>query len=297
MTRNKSIPLIKAICAIIYLNLSLFNSATAQPIEIVEPNGNSNSWLVSGHEIYVEISCTISRASFIPTKSCTKPHVVIKKKPTDSDISSGSLFKPDQNNYFNLVIGQISIGHKWMFDGNDDPLRKIPISDIGIGPQRSHELFTQMMSSPGTPLTFMTRSGTGAPIKIRNIILENFEARALEYVELTHHNFDQEQKTQRRNMFFALILIGSVAITTLWLFIILAKRGRTRLQKAKQQFEKNRVARIAEDEKIRTMVRSCVGNTGNSEIDTLQKQIKHALDAGDTETAEKLLSIINKINK
>lgn len=294
MSLNKLTPSFRAIFAIFFIIFCFFNPATAQPIERVAPDGYASSWLVSGHKIYVDMPCGVSRASFLPTKDCNQPYIVIERKIAGTDTSLDSVFKPDPYSYFNLVAGEISIGTKWMFDGNEDPLRKVPISDIAIGPQKSHELFTLLMSAPDTPLTIKTRSGTGAPIKIRKIILSDFETRSSELIGAIHRNYDQEQTTQRRNMFLGLCLIGGVLASVLWLLLSLVKRGRTRLQMAQQKFEMKRVARIAEDEAIREVVRGSVQKVDDSELDALRNQIRAALDVGDTETAERLLSILKK---
>lgn len=98
-------------------------------------------------------------------------------------------------------------------------------------------------------------------------------------------------------MFLGLCLIGGVLASVLWLLLFLVKRGRTRLQMAQQKFEMKRVARIAEDEAIREAVRAGVQKVDDSELDTLRNQIKAALDVGDTDTAERLLSILKKSSK
>jgi hypothetical protein len=297
MPLNKSTLFFRVICAIFLYHFLSFSPAIAQPIERVKQDGYSSSWLVSGYEIYVDMPCRISRTSLLPTKDCNQPYIVIKKKIAGTDTSLDSLFKPDPYSYFNLIAGEISIGTKSMFDGNDDPMKKVPISDIVIGPQESHELFALLMSAPDTPLTFKTRSGTGAPIKTRRIVLADFEARTSELIGAIHRNYDQEQTTQRRDMLLGLCLIGGVLVSVLWLFLFLLKRGQTRLQTAKQKFEMKRVARIAEDEAIREVVRGSVQKVDDSELDALRSQIKAALDVGDTETAERLLSILKKSRK
>lgn len=297
MPLNKLTLFFRVICAIFCIIFCLFNPAIAQPIERVKQDGYSSSWLVGGHEIYVEMPCRISRASLLPTKDCSSPYIVIKKKNTGTDDSLDSLFKSDPYSYFNLIAGEISIGTKSMFDGNDDPMKKVPISDIVIGPQKSHELFALLMSAPDTPLTFKTRAGTGAPIKIRKIVLADFETRTSELTGAVHQNYDREQATQRRNMFLGLCLIGGILASVLWLLLFLVKRVRTRLQTAQQKFEIKRVARIAEDEAIREVVRAGVQKVDDSELDTLRNQIKAALDVGDTDTAERLLNILKKSRK
>lgn len=298
MPLNKSTLFLRTVCAIFCITFGFFNPATAQPIERVKQDGDSGRWLVSGHEIYVAMPCSISRASLLPTKDCSGPYIVIEKKNTDTDTSLDPfLFKPDPYSYFNLIAGEISIGTKSEFDGNDDPMRKVPISDIVIGPQKSHDLFALLMSAPDTPLTFKTRTGMGGPIKIRKIVLADFETRTSELIGAIHRNYDQEQATQRRNMFLGLCLIGGVLASVLWLLLFLVKRGRTRLQTAHQKFEMKRVARIAEDEAIREVVRAGVQKVDDSEIETLRNQIKAALDVGDTATAERLLSILKKSSK
>ena len=294
MPLGKSTPFLRAICAIFCITFCFFTPATAQPIERVKPDSHSGSWLVSGHEIYVDMPCRVSRASLLPTKDCSQPYMVIEKKIAATDTSSDSILKPDPYSYFNLVAGGISIGTKSMFDGNDDPMKKVPISDIVIGPQKSHELFALLMSAPDTTLTFKTRSEMGAPIKMRKIVLADFQTRTSEVIGAIHRNYDQEQTTQRRDMLLGLCLVGGVLASVLWLFLFLVKRGRTLLQTAQQKFEMKRIALIAEDEVIREVVRGSVQKVDNSELDALRNQIKAALDVGDTETAERLLSILKK---
>lgn len=237
--------------------------------------------MVEGYEVYVMMPCGVARSP-LPTKNCQQPYIVINRTSTGL-------------NYFNLVAGKVSIGDTWMFDGNDDPMKKVPISAGMFGaPERSQELFDLLMSAPDTRITFKTRSGTGAPITIRTVVLADFVASASEEIQDTHRNFDRAQATERRDMLFATsLLIGTLALG-LWLVIYLFKRGRARLLVTKQKLEMKRVARIAEDEAIRESVRGSVQKADERELGALRSQIKVALDAGDTDAAETLLNILKK---
>ncbi len=252
---------------------------------------------MSGLEIYVDMSCQISRASLLPTKDCGQPYIVIEKKIPDSSNSFENLFKPNPYKYFNLLAGDISLGYKSMFESNYDPKKKVQVSDMMIGSQKSHELFIFLMSASDTPLTLKTRAGTDAPIKIQKIILTNFKKSTENFIEAIHRRYDQQQTAERQRIFFALCLSGGALASALWLLLFVVKRGRIQLQTTKQKFEMKRVARVAEDEAIREVVRISTKKIDDSELDMLRSQIKVALDADDTETAEKLLSILKKSSK
>lgn len=269
--------------------LLLLNSATAFSVERIKPDDYSGHWLLEGYEIFVVVPCGVSKYSLLPTKHCSEPYIVIEESKAGSD----TLLKPHTS--FNLVAGEISIGDKSRFDGNDDPMKKVHISDITIGPQRSYELFTLLMSAPNTTLIFKIRgSGNGSPITIRKVVLADFEASTSELIRAIHQRYDHEEADLRRSKLLGLCLIGGILAFALWLVLFLLKRGRTRLQVAKQEFAMKRVARIAEDEAIRVAVRKSVEVAEEEDIQALKDRIKVALDAGDTETATTLLGILKK---
>lgn len=270
--------------------LVFFSSATALCADRIKPDGHLGRWLVDGFEIYVEAPCHISTSSLIPTKACSQPYIEIKApKFEGSDALSRPLL------YFNLRAGGISLGNKWKFDGNDDPNRKIPIADAfsGLGPQRSSELFDLLRSAPDTPLTLKLREGNG-PITTRTVILDDFKATASELIRAVNQRFDQEQSNQQRSKIVGLSAIGGALVVALLLLLFLWKWGRAKVKTAKQSLETKRVIRVAEDEVVRELVRSSIQKVDESELDALRTQIKAALDDGDTETAEKLLSILKK---
>lgn len=273
--------------------LMLLCSATALSVEWIKPNGDSGGWLVEGYEIYVEVPCEVSTSSLLPTKQCSLPYAVIKPTKAEWD----TLLKPLPS--FNLVAGGISMGAKSEFDGNNDPMKQVRIGDAiaEAGPQKSHELFALLMSAPATPLKIKLRSSEdrdGSSIRIRTVVLADFKAKTSELIRSVNQRYDQEQAERRRNMLIGICLIGGILALALWLLLLLLKRGRIRLQVVKQGFEMKRVARIAEDEAIRELVRSSVQKADENQSDMLRSQIKAALDAGDTETAEKLLSILKR---
>lgn len=291
MRLNYSTSWLRTIITFFCAAIWFLSSATAKSFERVKPDDYSSRWLVGSYEIYVEMPCRIFRSPFLPTKKCSQPYIVIKQ----TTIGLDTYLKTSP--YLNLVAGEISIGNKRMFDANYDPLKKVPISDIVIWPEKSHELFTLLMSEPDTPLKFKTRLGQGTPINVRTVVLADFEASTSETIKAIHQQYNHQEATERRNMLLALSIIGSILAFALWLVLFLIKRGRTRLQIAKQKIEMKRVARIAEDEAIREVVRNSVQKVDESELDVLRSQIKAALDVGDTETAEILLSILKKNSK
>lgn len=291
MTLNGSTRLFRAICALFFTIFCLSISATAQSVEKIKSD-SSGHWVIDGHEIYIEMPCEISRSSLLPTKVCRQPYIVIARQRAvgDNTLLSSAL-------YFNLVAQKISIGDKWMFDGNDDPMRRISISDMAMGPQRSQELFALLASEPNTPLKFKTRSDQSTPIKARTVVLSDFETSSSEIIGAIHQRYDLEEESARRSMLFGLLFLGALLAFALWLARFLLKRGQIGLQIAKQKIEMKRVARIADDEAIRQTVRSSVQKVDDSELEVLRSQIKIALDSGDTETAEKLLNILKKSGK
>jgi len=86
----------------------------------------------------------------------------------------------------------------------------------------------------------------------------------------------------------------SVLALALWLIFYAIKWGSKRLHAAKQKSEAVRVSGIRKDEAITEVVGGCTSKIDDSELGALRNQVKAALDAGDMETAEKLLSILKK---
>lgn len=229
--KSQSAAFIRAVFSIFSLSFCLLGAASAQSVEKIKPN-EINRWVVDGYEIYVDIHCDISRTSLLPTKWCRHPFIVINKQAKNgTDIISSN-----SPAYFNLIAQKISLGDKWMFDGNDDPMRKVPISDMAIGPQRSEELFSLLMSEPNTRLKFLTRPTQGTAFKTRIIILSDFKQRTDDLIKAVNHRYDQEEATARRNMLIGLIVVAAFLAITLWLAIFLIKRGRKQLKVAKQLF-------------------------------------------------------------
>lgn len=287
-------PSFRTLCALSCATIMLLCSATALSVERIKPDDHSGGWLVEGYKIYVEVPCRVSTTSLLPTKQCTQPYIVIEQS-RNSEPNTFSESRP----FFNLVVGDISIGEKWKFDGSNDPMKQVRISDAisGTGPQKSHELFALLMSAPATPLKIKLRSredGDGSSIRIRTVVLADFETKTSELIRDVNQRYDHEESERRRNMLIGLSLIGGMLTVVLWLLFFLLRRGRIRLQVVKQGFEMKRVARIAEDEAIRELVRNSVQKADENQLDVLRSQIKAALDAGDTETAEKLLSVLKK---
>jgi len=270
----------------------MLGSVSAQSIEKIKPNENGR-WVVDGFEIYLDVSCDLSGSNFIPTKNCNPPNIFIGRQVTnekDSFLSSDIL-------YFKLTAKNIVLGDIWMFDGNDDPKKKVSLSDITFGTQRSGELFDLLMSEPNVKLKFMTRAGQGSAIKTSTIVLSDFEHHAEKIISEINYRYDQEEATGRRTMLIGIIVIIALLAMVLWLAIFLIGRARKQLKIVKENIEMRRVSRVAEDEAIREVVRNSVQKVDDKSLDALRKQIRAALDSGDTTTAEELLKILNNLVK
>lgn len=234
MPLNKSTRLLRTFCTLFCTTFCLLISTTTQSVERVKPDGFSH-WLIDDYEIYIEMPCEISRFSLLPTKVCSQPYIVITEQRT---VGENTLLRPVP--YFNLVAQKISIGDKWMFDGNDDPVRRVAISEMAMGPQKSHELFALLTSEPNTPLKFKTRSGRDTPIKTRTVVLADFEANSSETIGAIHQQYDHEEKSARRSMLFGFVVIGALLAFAIWLAHRLIKRGQMGLQIAKKKIATSR---------------------------------------------------------
>jgi len=276
----------------LFIFLCMLGSVSAQPIEKIKPNENGR-WVVDGFEIYMDISCDLSGSYFIPTKSCNSPNILIGRQV----INEKDYFPLRDILYFKLTAKNIALGDRWMFDGNDDPKKKVPLSDMTFGTQSSAELFDLLISEPNVKLKFMTRAGQGSAIKTNTIVLSDFEYRAEKIMSEINYRYDQEEATGRRNMLIGIIIIISLLVIALWLAVFLIRRARKQLKVVKENIETRRVSRVAEDEVIREVVRNAIQKIDDKSLDTLRNQIRAALDSGDTTTAEELLKILNRLVK
>lgn len=264
--------------------------STAQSAERIKPD-DVGRWLVDGFEIQMDIKCNISRSDFWPEKYCNQPYVVIEEAYNRQDE------KFSGNSYFTLVAGNIELGDKWMFDRNYDPQRWVPLSEIRIGSVQSEELFKFLVSGEddSPPIRFMTRVGEGTPIKSRSIILSGFKSYADNEIAAINYRYSQEESDARRDLVFALIVLAVLCVIAVVLARFLLKKFRSNIQNAKRHIETKRVSRVAEDEAIRVVVRNSVQNVDDESLKILRNQIKSALEAGDTKTAEELLRIIKRL--
>lgn len=276
----------------ICIALCFLRTATAQTVEKISSN-ESGHWVVEGHEISAEMRCSISRSFLLPRKDCSQPYMVIRRTSGEKNVPTKTF------PYFHLAAGKISIGNKAVFD--EKALKEgVSFADMlstGVVSQTSGELFTLLMVDPNTLLTVKTRSSLDTPIRSRSIVLANFEATASGEIRKIHERYGYEAAAARRDTLFGLGILGAALASSLWLILFLVKRARIRLKAATQKNELKRVDRIAEDEIIRVAVRSRVQELNGSELDVLRNQIRAALDAGDTETAEKLLNVLKKSTK
>ncbi len=290
-TSNHTTQWARKICAVAFALCSVANWVTAQAIERIKPD-TRNSWVVGDHEIQVDMKCWVNSQEIWPTKRCQDPEIVIDIQKKTSAAAANTRFRiaPD----FNLVAKQISIGQKSMFDGNDDPMRQIPFSELATGPWKSGELFTLLSAEPNTPIVFKTRSDRRSPIQTRTIVLADFTASASDVIRQIHQRYDGEQETARGKNLTAFGVIAAILAFALWLALFVIKRVRTGIKSVKQKMQTKRVADIVEEEAIREVVRSSVQKADDSELDVLRTQIKEALDKNDTDTAEKLLTILKK---
>ena len=222
-------------------------------------------WVVDGFEISLDIKCDISRSSFIPEKYCSNPAIIINKS-YDKNLESYS----PATLYFKLEAGDIVLGDKWMFDGNNDPQRKIPLSEVVMGRVRSEDLFKLLIAKDGLKIKFMTRTGQDSPIKSRIIILSDFKSYANEQIKLLNQQYDEKEKEEKRNLVFALILLASLFVAAIMLIKFLLRRARRKIGDVKEHLETRRVSRIAEDEAIREVVRKSVGSSNEESLETLR---------------------------
>lgn len=285
MQRHRSTSFFRAVLSIVFLAFFLLDSSNGQSIEKIKPD-DLRRWWIDGHEIQVHIQCSISPGSFsIPTKVCGQPYIVVSNTTT-STVG------------FMLVAKEISVGDKWMFDGNDDPHKTVTFAEVvgGGRPRRSEELFSLLMASPDTPLKFMTRAGHSSAIKTRTILLSDFKPNTEELLQRINFNFDQEENSARRKVLLGFALLVAFLSITLWAAIFLIKRGRHQLRVVKERIDTRRVIRVAENEAIREVVRSGIQKADQDSLQALRSQIKAALDSGDTKTAEELLKILKQLS-
>lgn len=240
----------------------------------------------------MRMECSVSTYDFWPKKYCRKPYVEIGPK-TNRDPNQLFSVTP----YFKLVAGSIELGDKWMFDGNDDPQRRIPLSELTLGSAKSEGLFNLLMAKPGIQIKFMTRAGQGQPTKSRTIVLSGFDFYAEKTVREVDYLYSMEESEARKNKIIALAAFGGFLVVAFLLARFLIRRARNKIKVVKQNLETKRVSRAAEDEAIREVVRNSVQNADNQSLEVLKDQIKKALDAGDTKAAEELLKIMNRLER
>ncbi|TXI92307.1 MAG: hypothetical protein E6Q34_06580 [Burkholderiaceae bacterium] len=276
--------------ALLFLPLTLLVTSTSWAEEKIDPN-EIGEWIVDGFAISMRMECSVSIYDFWPEKYCKKPYVEIGPK-INRDLNQ--LFSAPQ--YFKLVAGSIELGDKWMFDGNDDPQRRVPLSEITLGRVKSEDLLNLLLAKPGIQIKFMTRAGQGQPTKSRTIVLSGFDSYAKKTVQEIDYRYSMEVSEARKNKIIALAAFGGFLVVAFLLARFLIRRARSKIKVVKQNLETKRVSRVAEDEAIREVVRNSVQKAENQSLEVLKDQIKKALDAGDTKAAEELLKIMNHLN-
>lgn len=270
-----------------FMFFALPGVSIAQVAEKIGPN-NMGRWLVGDFEIYFDIKCDISRSKLWPEKYCSEPYVVVSK-----GVEKGQNSLSSTTQYFKLVAADIELGDKWMFDGNEDPHRQVSVADITFGSVRSAELFRLLMSKENLKITFLTRVGQGAPVKSRFIVLTGFKSYADKEIEAINSRYDQEVSDARRNLMTALVVAASFLVMAFWCVRFLLRKTRAKIVAVTEHIETRRISRVAEDEAIRVVVRESVQEASDQSLETLRNQIKVALDAGDTKTAQELLRIMS----
>lgn len=249
----KSMPLLVAKAVTVLFVFFLFPGLSiAQVAEKIGPN-SMGRWVVGGFEIYLDIKCGISRSKIWPEKYCGEPYVVISKgeeRERDSLITKGQ--------YFKLVVADVELGDKWMFDGNEDPLRRVPLDGVTFGDVRSTALFKVLMSKENLKINFLTRGGRGSSVDSRWIVLAGFKSYAAKEIKSINYHYSQEESNARKGLVVGLIMAAIVLATAFWIARYLFKKTRAKMAAVKEHIETRRVSRVAEDEAIRVVVRDTV---------------------------------------
>lgn len=275
---------------LLFLSFILLITSTSWAEEKIEPN-DMGEWIIDGFAISMHMKCNISIYNFWPKKHCNKPYVEIYKK-----INSNTNQTFTANPYFQLVVDGNKFGDKWIFDDTDDPQRRVPMSEITLGRIRSEDLFTLLAAEQSVQIKFMTRLGQGKPINSKTIILSGFNSYAEKTIKSINNRYSMEESKARKKNMIAFAALGGFLVAIFFLVRFLIKRARKKIKIVKQNLETKRVSRVAEDEAIREVVRNTVQNADDQSLAVLKEQIKKALDAGDTKTAEELLRIMNRLS-
>lgn len=262
---------------------------SAQTVEKIKPN-EVGKWIIDGYGIYVDMRCSISRSSFIPTKDCYPPRVVISNR-------EGNLDYLNTPRYFKLTTGNIELGDKSEFDTNNNPNRMTSISDVTLGTEVSEELFKLLTLEPNTQLNFMSKVDSNSAIKARTIILSDFKPNTDKLIADINYHYDQEEESARVGLILGLMVVITLVAITIWLAKLLIIRANKQLKTIKDSIENRHTSRVATDEAIRAVVRSSIQKVDNKSLDGLRSQIKVALDSGDTKTAEELLKILTRLEQ
>lgn len=238
-------------------------------------------WLIDGVAVSLIVPCNLT--SGFPTKYCGKPAVTIRTIDEDRRYGSSSEFE---------TIAELSL------DGIT-----ITSAEYSSG---GNELYTRLSTAPAAQLSLtvskLKRGSFGLKIagempvveRKQTIVLSDFEGVSERFIGAVNRDTDRLQTDARVRLFVALVAGVVVLIAVVWGSVLIFKRSVSGVRAAKENFENNRIRRVAEDEAIRATVRKSVNEVDENELQTLKNQIKAALDAGDTEIAANLMSILKK---
>lgn len=238
-------------------------------------------WVTDGVAVNLIVSCGLT--SGFPTKYCNRPSVTISTIDEDRRYGSSLEFE---------TTAELSL------DG-------ITITSAGYS-SGGGELYERLFAAPAAQLNLTVSKLKRGPygVKIRGetpvverkqaIILSDFDGVSQRFIGAVNRDADRQQTDARVRLLVALVTGVVVLIAAVWGGVLIFKRSVSGVRTAKENFENSRIRRVAEDEAIRATVRKSVNEVDENELQTLKNQIKAALDAGDTEIAANLMSILKK---
>lgn len=269
-------------------------------IERVEPNSSGN-WRFNNFIFSINYECQIVQNFTKAEKRCLPPTLKINEEREGNN----TLFR---NDYF-LKAGDVFIGN-----GSLAGLSSKTIGSGNVGGKGSKALFEYLLSNPSASLNFFYEErkvpekfgidyyANRKKIIEKNIVLSDFKEVAEKVISLADKQYDKrvEKKTNENILFIVISLAAGLAF--LWLAILVVRRikrgvivAKSKLKIAKESIHNKRVARVAEDEAVREIVRNSIKKVDDSSLEALREQIKVALNAGDTKVAEELIKILSQL--
>lgn len=274
---------------IVCLFLVLSNFSVAR--ELIKPEleyGKTVAvWKIDGVVVSVDTGCRVDNTNY-PSINCSSPYIDIK---VDNDfVGNGATSIKSAS----LSVGGVELSTYYPLMSDRNPVHDGRALYKELGRSQNAELLLKVVrveaindGSLLTPSVEKTLSKT--------IVLSEFAETSREAAANSKSMQEAYVSSKWRESIGYLVLVVLLVGGVVWLLIkIIIACSKFALVRAGKNMERRRVRRVAEDEAIRATIRKSFDLADEKELQSLKGQIKAALDSGDTDTAQNLMSLLTK---